>query len=47
VSLALAQALPNARFRQLPGGHGFIAEHGDRFNEALLDFIAWLGAASA
>lgn len=47
VSRALAQALPNARFRQLPGGPGFIAEHSDRFNEALLDFLAWLGAASA
>jgi pimeloyl-ACP methyl ester carboxylesterase len=44
---ALARALPNACFRQLPGGPGFIAEHSDRFNEALLDFLAWLGAASA
>ena len=33
------RALPNARFRQLPGGPGFIAEHSDRFNEALLDFL--------
>ena len=47
LSRALAQALPNARFRQLPGGPGFIAEHSDRFNEALLDFLSWLGAASA
>jgi pimeloyl-ACP methyl ester carboxylesterase len=47
LSRALAQALPNARFRQLPGGPGFIAEHSDRFNEALLDFFGWLGAASA
>ena len=47
VSRALAEALPNARFRQLPGGPGFIAEHSDRFNEALIDFLAWLGAASA
>ena len=47
VSLELARALPNVRFRQLPGGPGFIAEHSDRFNEALIDFLAWLGAASA
>jgi pimeloyl-ACP methyl ester carboxylesterase len=47
VSRALAQGLPNVRFRQLPGGPGFIAEHSDRFNEALIDFLAWLGAASA
>jgi len=47
VSRALAQALPNARFRLLPGGPDFIAEHSDRFNKALLDFLAWLGAASA
>lgn len=47
VSRALAEALPNARFRQLPGGPSFIAEHSDRFNEALLDFLCWLGAASA
>jgi len=47
VSRALAEALPNARFRQLPGGPGFIAEHSDRFNEALIDFLAWLGATSA
>jgi len=47
LSRALAQAIPNARFRQMPGGPGFIAEHSDLFNEALLDFLAWLGAASA
>lgn len=47
VSRALAEGLPNARFKQLPGGPGFIAEHSDQFNEALLDFLAWLGAASA
>ena len=46
-SRALAQALPNARFMQLPGGSGFIAEHSDRFNETLLGFLAWTGAASA
>ena len=47
VSRALARALPNARFKQLPGGSGFIAEHSDRFNETLLAFLSWLGAASA
>ena len=45
--LVLRQRARHARFRQLPGGPGFIAEHSDRFNEALLDFLAWLGAASA
>jgi len=47
VSRALARALPNARFKRLPGGPGFIAEHSDRFNETLLGFLGWLGAASA
>jgi pimeloyl-ACP methyl ester carboxylesterase len=47
VSRALALALPNAQFKRLPGGAGFIAEHSDRFNETLLDFLGWLGAASA
>ena len=47
VSRALARALPNARFKRLPGGSGFIAEHSDRFNETLLGFLSWLGAASA
>lgn len=47
VSRALARALPNARFKRLPGGAGFIAEHSDRFNETLLGFLSWLGAASA
>jgi pimeloyl-ACP methyl ester carboxylesterase len=47
VSLALAQALPNARFEWMPGGSCFIAEYSDRFNEALLGFLDWLGAASA
>ena len=47
VSLALARALPNARFEWMPGGSRFIADHGDRFNEALLGFLDWLGAASA
>ena len=47
VGRALARALPNARFEQLPGGPGFIAERGDRFSETLLGFLGWLGAASA
>jgi pimeloyl-ACP methyl ester carboxylesterase len=47
VSLALAQALPNARFEWVPGGSRFIADYSDRFNEALLGFLDWLGAASA
>jgi pimeloyl-ACP methyl ester carboxylesterase len=47
VSLELARALPNARFRRMPGGSRFITEHSDRFNEALLCFLDWLGAASA
>jgi hypothetical protein len=25
----------------------FVAEHSDRFNETLLGFLDWLGAASA
>jgi len=47
VSLELARALPNARFEWMPGGSRFIAEYSDRFNEALLGFLDWLGAASA
>jgi len=47
VSLELARALPNARFEWMPGGPRFLAAHGDRFNEALLGFLGWLGAASA
>jgi pimeloyl-ACP methyl ester carboxylesterase len=47
VSLELARALPNARFEWMPGGPRFIAEYSDRFNEALLGFLDWLGAASA
>jgi hypothetical protein len=31
----------------MPRGSRFIAEYSDRFNEALLSFLAWLGAASA
>ncbi len=47
VSIELARALPNARFKWLPGGSHFIAEHSDRFSETLLCFLDWLGAASA
>ncbi len=47
VSLELARALPNARFEWMPGGSRFIDEYSDRFNEALLGFLDWLGAASA
>ena len=47
VSLELARSLPNARFEWMPRGSRFIAEYSDRFNEALLCFLAWLGAASA
>jgi len=46
-SRALARALPNARFKQLPGGASFITEHGEQFSETLLGFLSWLGAASA
>jgi len=44
---ALTRALPNARFQRLPGGPGFIGEHGDCFNETLLGFLSWTGAFSA
>ena len=47
LSRALAEAMPNARFRQMPGGPRFITEHSDLFNETLLGFLDWLGAASA
>ena len=47
VTLQLARTLPNAQFEWMPGGPRFIAQHSDRFNEALLEFLAWLGAASA
>jgi pimeloyl-ACP methyl ester carboxylesterase len=47
LSRALARALPNGRFKRMPGGHYFIAEYGDRFNETLLGFLDWQGAASA
>jgi len=47
MSLELARSLPNARFEWMPRGSRFIAEYSDRFNEALLSFLAWLGAASA
>ena len=44
---ALADALPNARFQEVPGGHCFITEYSRRFNETLLEFLDWLGASSA
>jgi pimeloyl-ACP methyl ester carboxylesterase len=47
LSRALARALPKGRFKRMPGGHSFIAEHADRFNETLLGFLDWQGAASA
>ena len=47
VSLDLARALPNARFEWMPNGSRLMAAYSDRFNEALLGFLSWLGAASA
>ena len=38
-SRQVADLIPNARLRLLPGGHGFFIEEAPRFNGALLDFL--------
>lgn len=36
----IAAAIPGARLRFLPGGHGVAAENAGAFNAAVLDFLA-------
>jgi len=38
-SRELAELIPNARLRLLPGGHGFFIEEAPRVNGALLEFL--------
>jgi len=42
-SRRLAALIPGARLKILPGGHGFSIEEADRFNRALLAFVAAVG----
>ena len=40
-SAVLAESIPGAKLVQIPGGsHGFNIEMPDRFNQAVLDFLA-------
>jgi pimeloyl-ACP methyl ester carboxylesterase len=39
-SKALARQIPRAKLAVLPGGHGFLLEHADLFNRAVLRFLS-------
>ncbi|HYA35465.1 MAG TPA: alpha/beta fold hydrolase [Candidatus Binataceae bacterium] len=38
-SRAIAQRIPGATLKELPGGHLFFFEHPDLFNKAVIDFV--------